>query len=310
MKKEIGRYAGGRMFDILIEQGGTLTLLAKQSGTDLSQISRMRKGERPIPQRVVDAAVRILNMPESELFTDALPRYEERFWNKVDKSASGCWLWRGYIDPNGSPRCSFLGEMRPPSCVAWEISNQPIPEQSRLVRMCENQACVNPDHHDLEPILTSEQYFWVNVQPDPESGCWHWQGYTYEPGYGRMGVKPYDYAHRFAYQHFVGPIPRRRWILHHCDNPSCVNPEHLYAGTAKDNALDRERRGRGGGPKLRGDNSSNAILNESQVREIKRLKGTVSARVLAERFGVSQSAIYSIYGGYSWSHVQIDEAAA
>ena len=85
-----------------------------------------------------------------------------------------------------------------------------------------------------------------NVSP---SGCWEWFGSVDKDGYGRMrgtayGVAWSKKAHRASYEEFVGPIPEGLHILHHCDNPCCINPEHLYAGTPADNGRDKSIRGR------------------------------------------------------------------
>ena len=82
--------------------------------------------------------------------------------------------------------------------------------------------------------------------PEPMSGCWLWTGAMAGPGYGhlRFEGEPW-YAHRLSWCAFKGPIPAGFWILHRCDVPSCVNPDHLFVGTAKDNAQDREWKGRG-----------------------------------------------------------------
>lgn len=77
-------------------------------------------------------------------------------------------------------------------------------------------------------------------------GCWTWVGAKDRDGYGQFRYTPQfqGKAHRFAYATLVRPIPRGLSVLHHCDNPSCVRPSHLYAGTNSDNMRDRARRGR------------------------------------------------------------------
>ena len=82
-----------------------------------------------------------------------------------------------------------------------------------------------------------------------ESGCWLWQGWKSTTGYGvlRMGYGQVK-AHRAFYEHFVGPIPDGMYILHSCDTPACVNPEHLRPGTQSDNMQDAASRGRLAGP--------------------------------------------------------------
>lgn len=82
---------------------------------------------------------------------------------------------------------------------------------------------------------------------DLVTGCWVWTARTTLKGYGILSVGERDHAraHRFSYEEFKGSIPKGKMALHHCDNPPCCNPEHLYVGTAKDNARDcAERKSR------------------------------------------------------------------
>ena len=91
-----------------------------------------------------------------------------------------------------------------------------------------------------------------NCVPEPNSGCWLWLGAYGRNGYGTMGDaaqrRPSGsctyYAHRLAYQAFVGPIPPNRHVMHKCDNRACVNPDHLSIGTAGDNIRDCVAKGR------------------------------------------------------------------
>jgi hypothetical protein len=97
------------------------------------------------------------------------------------------------------------------------------------------------------PLL---ERFMKYVSPEPMSGCWLWTGALDDKGYGRLGVnRSAQRAHRVAYELFVGPIPdlpgyHGGCLLHRCDNPACVNPQHLVVGTQQDNIADRERKGR------------------------------------------------------------------
>jgi hypothetical protein len=81
--------------------------------------------------------------------------------------------------------------------------------------------------------------------PEPNSGCWLWLGMVYTTGYGgvvHQGIT--KLAHRASYEAFHGVIPRKMLICHHCDNPSCVNPDHLFLGTEQDNADDMVKKKR------------------------------------------------------------------
>jgi len=76
-------------------------------------------------------------------------------------------------------------------------------------------------------------------------GCWLWTGATMWKGYGAIGYfGKVLRAHRVAWELCVGPIPRGRQVLHHCDNPACVRPNHLFLGTARDNSRDMSAKGR------------------------------------------------------------------
>lgn len=83
--------------------------------------------------------------------------------------------------------------------------------------------------------------------PDPNSGCWLWTGCVTPKGYGYVGPKVSSgsrFAHRISWEAANGPVPDGMFVLHRCDNPPCVNPAHLFLGTARDNTEDMVRKGR------------------------------------------------------------------
>ena len=98
--------------------------------------------------------------------------------------------------------------------------------------------------------MSHEQWFWLQVNFDPDA-CWTWTGYCNAAGYGhvRWGEDRRVFAHRVAWEAVHGPIPDGLVVCHHCDNPPCVRPDHLFLGTVRDNAQDMIAKGRSAGQK-------------------------------------------------------------
>lgn len=115
--------------------------------------------------------------------------------------------------------------------------------------------------------------FWKFVNKKEENECWEWIGGRDDHGYGnfQLGPKCCVKAHRFSYDLNVGEIPHGLMILHKCDNPTCVNPNHLMMGTMKDNVHDMLAKGRDA---MIGDRRPGAILTTAEVEEIRILKKT------------------------------------
>lgn len=139
----------------------------------------------------------------------------------------------------------------------------------------------------------------------PFSGCHHWTASTNKFGYGKIkaGDSGWKLAHRVAWEFANGPVPKGLYVLHTCDNPGCVNPSHLYLGSYKDNAQDRERRDRGNHAK--GSAHGRSKLSADQVVGIKKLysSGEYSYRKLGKMFGVDGKSIADIVNGLNWTHL-------
>jgi len=134
--------------------------------------------------------------------------------------------------------------------------------------------------------------FWSKVDKSSE-GCWTWMGAHKPSGYGNVTYcyKVYS-AHRMAYELTFGSIPHGQFVLHHCDNPRCVNPSHLFLGTTVDNARDMLAKGREG----------NSKLDFAKATEIRRLYslGGIFQKELADLFGVHYSTISNIVKHKVW----------
>ena len=137
-------------------------------------------------------------------------------------------------------------------------------------------------------------------------GCWEWQGTKDKNGYGKMriGGRRTGRAHRIAWMLEHGD-PGPLLVCHHCDNPGCVRPSHLFIGTALDNNHDRIAKGRPNGSP--GEANGTSKLTEPQVREMFDLyrSGGWRQKDLAARYGITQTAVQLILAGKNWSHLDL-----
>ena len=134
---------------------------------------------------------------------------------------------------------------------------------------------------------------------NPQTGCLEWKRGCAHFGYGAIWFDGKGHlAHRVSYEIFVGPIPEGMFILHHCDNPSCINPEHLHLGTAKDNAADALARNRF----VVGERNGKAILTQKVADEIRSVynSGQFTQHQLANKYNVSRSTIRNVVNLYCW----------
>lgn len=149
-----------------------------------------------------------------------------------------------------------------------------------------------PIHHT--PSKKDLQRFWSNI--DTTGGmfeCWLWTASTAAEGYGYIwwGSRR-EYTHRISYTIHHGPIPEGLHILHRCDNPRCVNPTHLWAGSHKQNMHDKMHKGRSGTAKV-----TREIALEIRKQYASR---KYDQKALAKRFGISQPTVSDIVNYVTW----------
>ncbi|MFV0576030.1 MAG: HNH endonuclease signature motif containing protein [Vibrio sp.] len=154
-----------------------------------------------------------------------------------------------------------------------------------------------------------------------ENGCLIWKAGKTRKGYGYFSIgnsrtcdgkriNSMKQSHRVSYELFIGEIPKMEGhhgacILHKCDTPSCVNPDHLFVGTNAENVKDMDRKGRRVTVVSQGESSPHAKLTEKEVLFIynSAKNKTIKQNKLAIMFGVSTATISSIVMGRNWSHL-------
>jgi hypothetical protein len=149
-----------------------------------------------------------------------------------------------------------------------------------------------------------------SIEVDNKTGCWNWTRHRNQDGYGGVWYQGKTRrASRVAFEAFVSPIPDGQLVLHKCDNPSCINPDHLFLGTHKDNAEDRNRKQR----QSHGERHPKAKLSTEQVKQYKLLRqaaryflgpheGSKLARTVS---GISRTTAEHIDSGRRWKSVDV-----
>jgi len=150
--------------------------------------------------------------------------------------------------------------------------------------------------------LSRWQSLWANIDVREPNECWMWRN-PHKRGYVRIrwGDGPMQAAHRLAYEAAYGIAPGPLLVCHHCDNPGCCNPAHLFLGTQDDNLKDMASKGRS----THGEKQPNAKLTPGAVRLMRAMwcTGEYAQRVLSGIFGIAQSHVSDIVTGKKWRRI-------
>lgn len=150
--------------------------------------------------------------------------------------------------------------------------------------------------------ITASERFTNMTYPEPNTGCWIWGGACFDNGYGVFRYKYQNLkAHRFSYQLYNGPIPLGMIVCHRCDNTYCVNPDHLFIGTHKENTADMISKGRKHYPK--GELHGAARMSRADVLSIREMATSNTHKIIAEKFGLSRQYVSEIIARKKWKHI-------
>jgi hypothetical protein len=150
-------------------------------------------------------------------------------------------------------------------------------------------------------MKTQGAHFEAKWIPEPNSGCHLWLASVNKGGYGRFGS--HVLAHRYAWEQINGPIPDGMLVCHKCDNPACVNVDHMFLGTHLDNANDRDAKNRR--IALFGERHGRAKLTVDEVKEIRHLieTGVLTSWTASKKFGINHKTVSDIVSHKLWASV-------
>lgn len=220
------------------------------------------------------------------------PELKKRFTEKIKIAPNNCWLWTGQLNRCGVGLFYLRGKTIKAKYAAWELYRGALPCNYYLIPTCGNNACVNPDHLKLTS-KNSEERFWIYVQKT-ENECWEWQGAKNLKGYGKYLLNgKMMLAHRASWIIHNGTIKNGLCVCHKCDNPPCVNPDHLFLGTNHDNIDDMVNKGR-----------QKRSFTDEQILEIRsKHKDGLSQCKLAKEYGGSRCQIRNMVNGMTYKEI-------
>lgn len=236
----------------------------------------------------------------------------EKFWANVEKT-DYCWNWTGTVKTHGLPIIYCNIDEKQYEYIARRVSvvlTGKTLNTSDYVQplICHNKLCVNPDHL----VYGNEARFYAKVSKllEVDGGCWPWLGHLNKEGYGKLNIRKdgrliqlaHIYSWELANNHKVrtdiGMV-----VMHKCDHPWCVNPDHLSLGTHNENARDREEKGRGSRGNRKGLPQTKMTQEKVQAMIQEYSLGKVSYNSLAVKYGISKSAVAHIIKRKRWGHI-------
>lgn len=195
-------------------------------------------------------------------------------------------------------------KMIPRVCEVCEIPFLAFPGQIKAGcgKYCSRKCALAAQHSK-----TPEERFWSYVQKTDT--CWIWTGHKTSRGYGKLKIEHRTVLmNRYSYELHYGKLEEGMCALHKCDNPPCVNPDHLFAGTIADNNNDRARKGRNAktyGRNMKGEANPISILTIKKVLEIRRMASCQEHSIteIAKLFGVSLPCVSHVVARRTWKHI-------
>jgi uncharacterized protein (DUF433 family) len=152
-------------------------------------------------------------------------------------------------------------------------------------------------------LNTTIQRFNAKIEKDAVSECWIWIASTAGSGYGQFripGTRRNVYAHRMAWELRNGTVPAEKAVCHSCDNPRCVNPDHLFLGDQSVNMKDMAAKSR----HLFGEKNSQSKLTAIEVHAIHEASASGQTQsAIAKRFRIGQMTVCRILRGERWHHI-------
>lgn len=177
-------------------------------------------------------------------------------------------------------------------CIRCGKEFKVFPSSTRGIKCCSRKC----------RIQSIEERFWKHVDKKLDNECWEWKGAKVRGGYGNIGTieKKNARSHQLSWEIHNGEIPDGMCVCHICDNPICVNPNHLFLGTLRDNAQDMIKKGRR--HDTGGENNGHAKLTWRKVRAIRKryIPYKITQQKLAKEYGVTTSIISEVINGNTW----------